>query len=302
MTTSSPAFGQMVTAMITPMTPDGAVDFDGAARLAEYLVTDMRNDGLVVNGTTGEAPTTTDAEKERLLQVVLEAVGSRAKVVAGVGTNITAHTIELARSAERAGAHGLLVVTPYYSKPPQPALEAHFTAVADATGLPVLIYDIPARTGVAVATDTLVRLAAHPRIVGVKDAKDDPSATSHVMARTDLIYYCGTDLLNLPWLSLGAVGFISVVGHVVGDRLHEMIDAFSSGDTARARQIHYELIPVYDGLFRNQGVVMAKAALELLGQPGGTVRAPLLAATGAERQQLTLDLTAGGVKLPGMAA
>jgi 4-hydroxy-tetrahydrodipicolinate synthase len=302
MTTSSPAFGQMVTAMITPMTPDGAVDFDGAARLAEYLVTDMRNDGLVVNGTTGEAPTTTDAEKERLLQVVLEAVGSRAKVVAGVGTNITAHTIELARSAERAGAHGLLVVTPYYSKPPQPALEAHFTAVADATGLPVLIYDIPARTGAAVATDTLVRLAAHPRIVGVKDAKDDPSATSHVMARTDLIYYCGTDLLNLPWLSLGAVGFISVVGHVVGDRLHEMIDAFSSGDTARARQIHYELIPVYDGLFRNQGVVMAKAALELLGQPGGTVRAPLLAATGAERQQLTLDLTAGGVKLPGMAA
>ena len=292
----------MVTAMITPMTPDGAVDFDGAARLAEYLVTDMRNDGLVVNGTTGEAPTTTDAEKERLLQVVLEAVGSRAKVVAGVGTNITAHTIELARSAERAGAHGLLVVTPYYSKPPQPALEAHFTAVADATGLPVLIYDIPARTGVAVATDTLVRLAAHPRIVGVKDAKDDPSATSHVLARTDLVYYCGTDLLNLPWLSLGAVGFISVVGHVVGDRLHEMIDAFSSGDTVRARQIHYELIPVYDGLFRNQGVVMAKAALELLGQPGGALRAPLLAATGAERQQLTLDLTAGGVKLPGMAA
>jgi 4-hydroxy-tetrahydrodipicolinate synthase len=302
MTTSSPAFGQMVTAMITPMTPDGAVDFDGAARLAEYLVTDMRNDGLVVNGTTGEAPTTTDAEKERLLQVVLEAVGSRAKVVAGVGTNITAHTIELARSAERAGAHGLLVVTPYYSKPPQPALEAHFTAVADATGLPVLIYDIPARTGVAVATDTLVRLAAHPRIVGVKDAKDDPSATSHVLARTALVSYCGTDLLNLPWLSLGAVGFVSVVGHVVGDRLHEMIDAFGSGDTARARQIHYELIPVYDGLFRNQGVVMAKAALELLGQPGGALRAPLLPATGAERQQLTLDLTAGGVKLPGMAA
>ena len=302
MTTSSPLFGQMVTAMITPMTPDGAVDFDGAARLAEYLVSDMRNDGLVVNGTTGEAPTTTDAEKERLLRVVLEAVGSRAKVVAGVGTNITAHTIELARSAERAGAHGLLVVTPYYSKPPQPALAAHFTAVADATGLPVLIYDIPARTGAAVATETLVRLADHPRIVGVKDAKDDPSATSHVMARTDLIYYCGTDLLNLPWLSLGAVGFVSVVGHVVGDRLHEMIDAFGRGDTVRARQIHYELIPVYDGLFRNQGAVMAKAALELLGQPGGAVRAPLLAATGAERHQLTLDLTAGSVKLPGMAA
>jgi 4-hydroxy-tetrahydrodipicolinate synthase len=302
MTTSTAPFGRMVTAMITPMTPDGAVDYDGAASLADYLVTDMRNDGLVVNGTTGEAPTTTDAEKERLLRVVLEAVGTRAKVVAGVGTNITAHTIELARAAERTGVHGLLVVTPYYNKPPQPALEAHFTAVADATGLPVLIYDIPGRTGAAVATETLIKLAAHPRIIGVKDAKDTPGATSHVLAATDLIYYCGTDMLNLPWLSLGAVGFVSVVGHVVGDRLHEMIDAFGAGDVGRARQIHYELIPVYDGLFRNQGAVMTKAALELLGQPGGTVRLPLLAATDAERHQLVMDLTAGGVKLTGASA
>jgi 4-hydroxy-tetrahydrodipicolinate synthase len=300
MTTTSAPFGQMVTAMITPMTPDGAVDFDGAARLAEYLVTEMRNGGLVVNGTTGEAPTTTDAEKERLIRVVLEAVGSRAKVVAGVGTNITAHTIELSRSAERAGAHGLLVVTPYYTKPPQPALEAHFTAVADATGLPMLIYDIPGRTAAAVATETLVKLAAHPRIIGVKDAKDAPGATSHVLAQTDLIYYCGTDMLNLPWLALGAVGFVSVVGHVAGDRLHEMIDAFGAGDVARARRLHYDLIPIYDGLFRNQGAVMAKAALDLLGLPGGAVRGPLLAATDAERHQLALDLTAGGVKLPGM--
>jgi 4-hydroxy-tetrahydrodipicolinate synthase len=302
MTTSSAPFGQMITAMVTPMTPEGAVDFDGAARLADYLVTDMRNDGLVVNGTTGEAPTTTDEEKDRLLRVVLEAVGTRAKVVAGVGTNVTAHTIELAHSAERAGVHGLLVVTPYYNKPPQPALEAHFTAVADATGLPMLIYDIPGRTGAAVATDTLVRLAAHPRIVGVKDAKDDPAAISHVLARTDLIYYCGTDMLNLPWLSLGAVGFISVVGHVVGDRLHEMIDAFGAGDVEAARQVHYELIPVYTGLFRNQGAVMTKAALDLLGLPGGAVRAPLLAATEAERHQLVLDLVAGGVKVPGTPA
>ena len=285
--------------MITPMTPDGAVDYDGVARLAEYLVTDMRNDGLVVNGTTGEAPTTTDAEKERLIRVVLEAVSSRAQVVAGVGTNITAHTIELARSAERAGAHGLLVVTPYYNKPPQPALAAHFTAVADATGLPMLIYDIPGRTAAAVASETLIKLSVHPRIVGVKDAKDAPGATSHVLAQTDLVYYCGTDMLNLPWLSLGAAGFISVVGHVAGDRLHEMIDAFGDGDVARARQLHYDLIPVYDGLFRNQGAVMTKAALDLFGLPGGAVRGPLLAATEAERHQLALDLTAGGVKLPG---
>jgi 4-hydroxy-tetrahydrodipicolinate synthase len=297
MTIQAP-FGEMITAMVTPMAPDGTVDYDGAARLADYLVTDMRNDGLVINGTTGEAPTTTDAEQEQLLRVVLDAVGTRAKVVAGVGTNDTAHTIELARSAERAGVHGLLVVTPYYNKPPQSALEAHFTSVADSTGLPVLIYDIPSRTGAAVATETLVRLSAHPRIIGVKDAKDDPGATSHVLAQTDFVYYCGSDMLNLPWLALGAVGFISVVGHVVGDRLHEMIDAFGAGDVARARQIHYELIPVYDGMFRNQGAVMTKAALDLLGQPGGAVRGPLLAATQAERRQLIVELTAGGVKLP----
>src|SRR6202451_846070 len=296
MTTIHAPFGPMITAMITPMNPDGTVDYDGAARLADYLVTDMRNDGLVLNGTTGEAPTTTDAEKERLIQVVLEAVGSHAKVVAGVGTNITAHTIELARRAEQAGAHGLLVVTPYYNKPPQPALEAHFTAVADATGLPMLIYDIPGRTGAAVASETLIRLAAHPRIIGVKDAKDAPGATSHVLAQTDFVYYCGTDMLNLPWLALGAVGFVSVVGHVVGDRLHEMIDAFGAGDVGTALAIHRNLLPVYTGLFRNQGAVMTKAALDLLGQPGGAVRGPLLAATEAERQQLISALGgAGGV-------
>jgi len=302
MSTTNPApFGQMLTAMITPMAPDGAVDFDGAARLADYLVTDMRNDGIVVNGTTGEAPTTTGAEQEQLLRVVLDAVGSRAKVVAGVGTNATAHTIELAKQAERAGVHGLLVVAPYYNKPPQPALAAHFTAVADATALPVLIYDIPGRTGVAVASETLIKLAEHPRIIGVKDAKDAPGATSRVMAQTDLAYYCGTDMLNLPWLSLGAVGFVSVVGHVAGDRLHEMIDSYHSGDVEGARRIHYELIPVYEGLFRNQGAVMTKAALDLLGLPGGAVRLPLLAATEAERKQLAVDLAESGVKVPGAA-
>lgn len=288
----------MVTAMITPMTPDGAVDFDGAARLADYLVTDMRNDGLVINGTTGEAPTTTAAEQEQLLRVVVDTVGSRAKVVAGVGTNATAHTIELAKQAERAGVHGLLVVAPYYNKPAQAALAAHFTAVADSAGLPVLIYDIPGRTGVAVETATLVKLAEHPRIVGVKDAKDAPGATSRVLAQTDLVYYCGTDMLNLPWLALGAVGFVSVVGHVTGDRLHEMIDAYGDGDVGRARAIHYELMPVYEGLFRNQGAVMTKAALDLLGLPGGPVRLPLLPATDAERAQLRKDLADGGIKVP----
>lgn len=281
------------------MAPGGAVDYDGAARLAAYLVDDMRNEGLVVNGTTGEAPTTTDEEKARLIRVVLDAVGDRAKVVAGVGTNVTAHTIELARQARDAGAHGLLVVTPYYNKPAQDALAAHFTAVADSTDLPVIIYDIPGRTGSPVKTETLVKLAAHPKIIGVKDAKDDIGATSHVLAATDLVYYSGTDVLNLPLLSVGACGFVSVVGHVVGDRLAQMIDAFAAGRVADARHIHRELLPVYDGIFRNQGAVMAKAAMDLLGLPGGAVRQPLLPASDAERRRLREDLTAAGVKLPG---
>ena len=292
-------FGRMLTAMITPMTGEGAVDYDGAARLAEYLVTEMRNDGLVISGTTGESPTTSDAEKARLLRAVLDAVGDRATIVAGVGTNDTAHTCELARQAEEAGAHGLLVVTPYYNKPPQHGLVAHFTAVADATGLPVLVYDIPGRTGTAIATETLVQLSAHPRIVAVKDAKGDFGASSVVMATTDLAFYSGDDMLNLPWLSVGAVGFVSVHGHVVGDRLHEMIDAYVAGDVDTALAVHRELLPVYTGMTRMQGTVSTKAALAMLGLPGGPVRPPLADATTAEAERLRTDLVAGGVKLPG---
>jgi 4-hydroxy-tetrahydrodipicolinate synthase len=291
-------FGRMLTAMISPMTSDGAVDYDGAARLAEYLVTDMRNDGLVISGTTGESPTTSDAEKAQLLRTVIEAVGDRATIVAGVGTNDTAHTCELARQAEEAGAHGLLVVTPYYNKPPQHGLVAHFTAVADATGLPVLVYDIPGRTGTAIATETLLQLSAHPRIVAVKDAKGDFGASSVVMAATGLAFYSGDDMLNLPWLSVGAVGFVSVHGHVVGDRLHEMIDAYVAGDVGTALAIHRELLPVYTGMTRMQGTVSTKAALAMLGLPGGPVRPPLADATTAEAERLRTDLVAGGVKLP----
>jgi 4-hydroxy-tetrahydrodipicolinate synthase len=295
--TPAAPFGRMLTAMITPMTGDGAVDYDGAARLADHLVTAMRNDGLVISGTTGESPTTTDAEKEQLLRAVIGAVGGRATVIAGVGTNDTAHTCELARQAERAGAAALLVVTPYYSKPPQSGLHAHFTKVADSTGLPVMLYDIPGRTGTAIATETLVRLAAHPRIVAVKDAKGDVGASSEVMARTDLAFYCGDDIVNLPWLALGASGFVSVHGHIVGDRLHDMIDAYLSGDVAGALTIHRDLLPVYMGMTRTQNVITTKAALGMLGLPGGPVRLPLADATPAEIEQLREDLEAGGVKL-----
>ena len=297
-TTTAAPFGRLMTAMITPMTSDGAVDYDGAARLAAYLVDDMRSDGLIVNGTTGEAPTTTDEEKARLVKVVRETVGGQATVIAGVGTNITAHSVELARQAEKAGANGLLVVTPYYNKPAQDALAAHFTAIADATGLPAIIYDIPSRTGTAVASDTLVRLAEHPRIVAVKDAKGDLAASSHVLARTDLAYYSGDDPMNLPLWSVGAVGCISVTGHVVGDRIHAMLEAFTAGRNAEAARLHRSMLPVNVGLFRNQAAVMTKAALELLGLPGGGVRGPLLPASDAERRTLIQDLTDGGVKLP----
>jgi 4-hydroxy-tetrahydrodipicolinate synthase len=288
----------MLTAMITPMTAEGAVDYDGAARLASYLVDDMRNDGLVVSGTTGESPTTTDAEKERLLRAVIEAVGDRAHVVAGVGTYDTAQTCELARQAERAGAGGLLLVTPYYSKPPQSGLVAHFTRAADATGLPVMLYDIPGRTGTPIRTESLLQLAEHPRIVAVKDAKGDLFAGSQVMLATGLVFYSGDDQLNLPWLSVGAAGFVSVVGHVVGDRLHEMIDAYLAGRVADARRIHAELLPVVAGIMtRTQGAIATKAALSLLGLPGGAVRGPLIDATPAEIERLRTDLVAGGVKL-----
>ncbi|HEY0485003.1 MAG TPA: 4-hydroxy-tetrahydrodipicolinate synthase [Mycobacteriales bacterium] len=291
-------FGRVLTAMVTPFTADGRLDVEGAQRLAAHLVDEGGNDGLVVNGTTGESATLTDPEKDTLLRAVVEAVGDRATIVAGAGNNDTRHTIDLARTAEKAGAHGLLLVTPYYNKPPQAGLVAHFRAAADATDLPVMLYDIPGRTATAIAPESLARLAEHPRILAVKDAKGDLAATSWVLAHTDLAYYSGDDALNLPLLSIGAVGFVSVVGHVVGVRLREMLDAYEGGDGVRARQIHYSLLPVYTGMFRTQGVILTKAALRLLGLPAGPVRLPLVDATDAEVATLVTDLAAGRVELP----
>ena len=296
--TSTPEipFGRVLTAMVTPFTADGLLDLEGAQRLAAHLV-DAGNDGLVVNGTTGESPTTTDAEKSALVRAVLEAVGDRAHVIAGVGTNDTRHTLELAREAEHSGAHGLLAVTPYYNKPPQEGLYRHFTAVADATGLPVMLYDIPGRSGVAIDTETLVRLGEHPRIVANKDAKGDLSAAGWALSRSGLAWYSGDDMLNLPLLSLGAVGFVSVVGHLVTPELKAMLNAFLGGDPAKAAEIHQRLLPVFTGMFRTQGVITTKAALALQGLPAGPLRLPLVEATEAELAQLRQDLAAGGVDL-----
>ncbi|AEW96882.1 MULTISPECIES: 4-hydroxy-tetrahydrodipicolinate synthase [Streptomycetaceae] len=296
--TSTPQtpFGRVLTAMVTPFTADGALDVDGAQRLAAHLV-DAGNDGLVVNGTTGESPTTSDAEKELLVRAVREAVGDRAFVVAGVGTNDTRHSVELARQAERAGAHGLLTVTPYYSKPTQEGLLRHFTAIADATGLPVMLYDIPGRSGVPIQTETIVRLADHPRIVANKDAKGDLGRASWAIARSGLAWYSGDDMLNLPLLSVGAVGFVSVVAHLVTAELRALLEAYLAGDVAKATEIHQKLLPVYTGMFRTQGVITTKAALARRGLPGGPLRLPLVELSAEEAEVLAKDLAAGGVQL-----
>ncbi|HCA87683.1 MAG TPA: 4-hydroxy-tetrahydrodipicolinate synthase [Streptomyces sp.] len=296
--TSTPQtpFGRVLTAMVTPFTADGTLDLDGAQRLAVHLV-DVGNDGLVVNGTTGESPTTSDAEKADLVRAVVEAVGDRAHVIAGAGTNDTRHSVELARAAEQAGAHGLLAVTPYYSKPPQEGIFRHFSAIADATDLPVMLYDIPGRSGVPINTETIVRLADHPRIVANKDAKGDLGRASWALARSGLAWYSGDDMLNLPLLSVGAVGFVSVVGHVVTPELRALLEAHLSGDVAKATEIHQQLLPVFTGMFRTQGVITCKAVLDRLGLPAGPLRLPLVELSPEETEQLTRDLAAGGVQL-----
>ncbi len=283
--------------MVTPFDSEGQLDLDHAQQLATYLVDRVGNDGLIVNGTTGESPTTTDEEKERLLRAVSEAVGDRATVVAGAGTNDTAHSVELARGAEKAGAHGLLVVTPYYSKPPQEGLYSHFTTVADATELPVMLYDIPPRSVVPIQNDTLKRLAEHPRIKAVKDSKHDLLAGSEVMANSDLAYYSGEDPLNLPWMSVGAVGFVSVVAHVVGDRLRQMLDAYESGDVTTAREINYGLLPVYRSMNFVGGVIFSKTAMRLCGYETGQPRLPLPSATDEQVRVITSDLWDAGLVL-----
>ncbi|SHM43303.1 4-hydroxy-tetrahydrodipicolinate synthase [Cryptosporangium aurantiacum] len=290
-------FGRFLTAMITPFTADGSLDLKGAQKVAEHLIDVAGNDGLIVNGTTGEAPTMTDAEKESVLRAVVEAVGDRATIVAGAGNNDTRHSVELARTAEKAGADGLLVVSPYYNKPPQAGLERHVRTIADATGLPVMLYDIPHRTGVAFATETLIALAEHPRVVAVKDAKGDLAASAEVIAGSDLAYYSGDDILTLPLLSVGAVGVVSVTGHLVGPRIREMIDAFERGDVAAARTLHQGMLPVDVGVFRTQAAILTKAAYNLLGLPAGSVRSPLVDATAEQIATLRSDLARGGVVL-----
>lgn len=281
--------------MATPFAADGSLDLPRAGELASYLVDEQHNDGLIISGTGGESPTTSDGEKSELLRAVVDAVGDRAHVVAGVGTFDTVHTIHLADQAAKAGATGLLVVTPYYSKPPQSGLLAHFRAVADATDLPIMIYDIPGRSAVPVQTETLVALAEHERIIAVKDAKGDLGGSSRVLAETDLAYYSGEDKLTLPLLSVGAVGVVGTSTHFAGVGTKAMIEAFERGEVAEARRLHRQLLPIYTGIFRTQGAILVKAGLRLRGLDVGPVRLPLVDATGAEVEQLRADLAAARI-------
>ena len=286
--------GTVLTAMATPFTAEGTVDVETAGRLAHRLV-DSGCDGLVLSGTTGESPTTSDAEKITLLRAVLDAVGDRARIIAGAGTYDTAHSVHLAKACAAEGAHGLLVVTPYYSRPPQSGLVAHFTAVADATELPIVLYDIPPRSLIPIEWDTMRILARHPNIVAVKDAKGDLNGAAAVMAETPLTYYSGDDALNLPWLAVGAVGFISVWGHVAARELRDMLTAFNAGDLATARKIAVTLSPLDAAQSRLGGVTLAKAGLRLQGFDAGDPRLPQMPATAAQLDELAADMRAAAV-------
>jgi 4-hydroxy-tetrahydrodipicolinate synthase len=286
--------GTMLTAMVTPFKADGSLDTEAAARLATHLI-DSGCDGLVLFGTTGESPTTTDDEKLTLLRTVLEAVGDRARIVAGAGSYDTAHTVHLAKACAAEGTHGLLVVTPYYSRPPQAGLLAHFTTVADATELPVILYDIPPRSVVPIEWDTIRTLAEHPHIVAVKDAKGDLHGGGQIIAETGLAYYSGDDALNLPWLAMGAVGFVSVWGHLAAGQLRDMLSAFASGDVATARKINVTLGPLSEAQARLGGVTLAKEGLRLQGIEVGDPRLPQVPATPDQIEALAADMRAATV-------
>ncbi|MFI1163627.1 4-hydroxy-tetrahydrodipicolinate synthase [Streptomyces sp. NPDC020801] len=277
--TPDPPFGRALCAMITPFTTSGTLDLDGAQRLAARLVAEGC-DGLVLSGTTGESPTTTDGEKAALVRAVREAVGDRASIVAGVGTADTRHTVELALAAGKAGADAVLVVTPYYSRPPQDAVEAHFHEVADASAVPVVLYDIPGRTGTRIEPDTMLRLAEHPRVVAVKDCSYDFLGVQKLLARTELAFYAGCDEHNLALYAVGGAGYVSTVANATPRQLRAVLDAFDAGDTTRAARLQQQATELIELIMSAglPGTVTVKGLLGALGLPAGPVRAPLRAA------------------------
>jgi 4-hydroxy-tetrahydrodipicolinate synthase len=292
----SHTFGTLVTAMVTPFTTDGEVDYKMTAELANKLVDDGC-DGLVVTGTTGETSTLTDEENLGMFRAVKEAVGGRAAIIAGTGTNDTAHSVHLSQQAAALGVDGLLLVTPYYNKPSQAGVRAHFEKIASSVDVPVMLYDIPGRSSIAIEPETMIRLAQHPNIVAVKDAKADFSAATRVMAETDLLFYSGDDGLTLPWMSLGAVGLVGVTTHVATRRFRELIDAVNANDLSTARKINFELEPVVRAtMTRVQGAVAAKQILKWQGVlSNSVVRLPLVEPGEAEIATIRGDLAEAGM-------
>ncbi|WP_310173560.1 4-hydroxy-tetrahydrodipicolinate synthase [Enteractinococcus fodinae] len=295
---TEPIFGTMVPAMVTPFTDDGELDLEATQTLAEHLVSNGA-DGLVVTGTTGETSTLTDDENIQVFEAVVEAVGGRAKVVAGTGMNDTAHSAHLSQRAQAAGVDGLLLVTPYYNKPNQAGIQAHFEHIASATDLPIMLYDIPGRSVMPIEPDTLMTLSKHPNIVALKDAKSDYQSTTLVLANTDLTVYSGDDGLTLPLMAAGAVGVVSVTGHVAPRTYRELVDAANAGDFATARQKHFELDPIQRAVMTHvQGAVAAKTVLAWQGIiPSARVRLPLVGVTDDEAALIKTDLAEGGITL-----
>ncbi|MBP1136896.1 4-hydroxy-tetrahydrodipicolinate synthase [Arthrobacter sp. PvP023] len=293
---NNPAFGTLLTAMVTPFTEDGKVDYQQAAELAVKLVDDGC-DGLVVTGTTGETSTLTDEENVGMFRAVKEAVGGRAAIIAGTGTNDTAHSVHLSKQAAEVGVDGLLIVTPYYNKPSQAGVRAHFETIASSTDVPVMLYDIPGRSSIQIAPETLIRLAEHPNIVAVKDAKADFAAATRVMSQTDLLFYSGDDGLTLQWMAMGAVGLVGVTTHVATRRFRELIDAVNANDLGTARKINFELEPVIRAtMTRVQGAVAAKQILKWQGVlPNSVVRLPLVEPDEAEIAIIREDLAEAGM-------
>lgn len=289
-------FGHVLTAMVTPMTPDGAVDEGGVRAVARHLA-DTGHDGVVVNGTTGESATLTSDESIEVVRMVVDEVGDRLAVVAGVGSNSTAHSIEMAARAAEAGADSLLLVSPYYNKPTQPGLIAHCTAVADSTELPIMLYDIPGRTGVEISEETYVELESRRTVLAVKDATGDLARAARLRASSRLALYSGDDAVNLPWFALGAAGVVSVVAHVAGARIKAMIEAVDAGDLVRARQLDDELLPIVDAIMgQTQGAIATKVALTEMGIiPHAGVRLPLTPATDAQVQVIRTALKDAGL-------
>ncbi len=294
MTSPERPFGAVLTAMVTPMRPDGEIDFDAAQTLAKFLV-ERGNDGLVLSGTTGEAPTTHAPEKVELIHAVREAVGADVSILSGAGSNDTAHAVRMAEQAAEAGVDGILALTPYYSKTSQAGLVAHFSAIIEATDKPVMIYDIPGRTALAISDESYDQIASHNTVMAVKDATGDVAAAKDRIARTGLAWYSGDDPLTLEFLRAGAVGVVSVSAHVASREIAAMIAAHDAGDTAEADRIHDALMPVHDAIFNGPGAMNAKAAMQALGVLDNRhMRLPLLAANPREYEDLTAALRAAG--------